>query len=665
MKKFICMALIGVLGVTASLNAQDSNERRYNIPNLTPQRNSGNLPGKPKVEGFAQEKVVEKFNRGLIAFQNQQGEMYISWRLLSDDPENVAFNVYCSVNGGRFSKLNPKPITKTTDFIDKKAHKGDVVYMVRAVVKGKEQGDSEIVAPNADGLNYTSIKLKGEYSPSKIALADLNGDGIYDYIIKYPGQVTDPGSWRKSVDTYKIEAYLSDGTYLWTKDLGWNIEQGVWYSPFIAFDFNGDGKAEVAVKTAPTNHDYRDATGRVVGKVPYNTRTQEVYTLPAVEEFCSVLDGMTGEVIDSVPWPEQARSFGDYNRNNRNQIGVAYLDGRTPALLVNRGTYRRMVVDAYQLNGNKLEKLWRWDGDEENPIIRSAGAHSITTYDVDGDGRDEVIMGTVVIDDNGEALWSRGLGHPDRATVGKIDPSRPGLQIHYACEVAQDSAGVCLVDAATGEYIWIIGQNTTHVGSGFAADIDPSRPGLECFGAEDGKAGHRDRYMHTASGEKIGTQEDVPGDKNWIWWDSDLLRETTAQVPADTTEMRAMAEARAAAQAEGRPFTPPANAFRRRGFNVAKYKGEALPGGPIQGSMLMVADIRGDWREEIITTLPGELRIYSTPIPAVDRRVCLMQDNLYRSYVAHRSMGYDQPAMTSYYLGVPPEDAAKYAPLIK
>ncbi len=72
----------------------------------------------------------------------------------------------------------------------------------------------------------------------------------------------------------------------------------------------------------------------------------------------------------------------------------------------------------------------------------------------------------------------------------------------------------------------------------------------------------------------------------------------------------------------------------------------------IPGSVQQIADILGDWREEIVTYTSGELRIYSTVIPAADRRVCLMQDPLYRNDVTHRSMGYAHYPMTSYYLGV-------------
>ena len=633
MKRLLFLVLS--LSVAGVVTAQDINERVYNNPVLQPQNNNNRIEPKPKVEGWATERVVERLNRGVVALQNGAGEIYVSWRLLADDPEGVAFNVYRSVNGGAFRKINARPVAQTTDFIDRNASvRNENTYAVRPVVNGRETGESEKTGVIPDGLNYTSIKFQGDYVCQKVAVADLNGDGILDFIIKQPNQTVDPGVWRRSETTWKIEAYLHDGTFLWRKDLGWNIEQGVWYSPFVAYDLNGDGRAEIAVKTAPTDRDYRDHAGRVVGNPPHYYGDRPVdRSLEACPEWCSILDGMTGEVLDSVPWPSQNQRFGDYNRNNRNQMAVAYLDGKTPSILINRGTYRAMAVDAYQLNGTKLEKLWSWDGDEENPAIRSQGAHQIVCVDLDNDGRDEVVMGSVVLDDNGEALWSIGLGHPDKAYVAKVIPDRPGLQVFYALEVWHEQNGVCLVDAATGEYIWTIGHHTTHVGDGIAVDIDPAYPGLECFATEASKAGSEDKYMFNASGERLGSAAEVPGCREWVWWDGDLLRETTAR--------------------EG----------RNEPFSLVKYKGETLTG-RLEGQIMMIADIRGDWREEIVTMLPGELRIYSTAIPAQDRRVTLLQDPLYRSYVINRSMGYDQPPTTSYYLGVDPADSPNHTPVV-
>lgn len=599
------LVLVLLIGFSLTLKAQDPRERLYNYQVL-----KSNHWSKPKVEGWAKKRVTEQINRGLVAYSTPDGT-YLSWRLLESDSENVSFDIYMEQNGKQAKKINKTPISKTTDYIVKSPTTA-AKFFVKTIGNNKEETSEKVAVIEKESLPYKSIPFKGNYNPDRVAVGDLNGDGEYDFIIKQPGGRVDPGVWRKSPDTFKLEAYLSDGTFLWQKDLGWNIELGIWYSPFIVYDFNGDGKAEVAVKTAPTHEDFRAEDGRVFDG----------------PEYCSVLDGMTGKEIDRVDWPERNPRFGHYNRNNRNQMGMAYLDGKTPCLLVARGTYRLMQVDAYQLNGHKLEKLWRWDGDEENPVIRSQGAHSLHTVDVDEDGRDEIVLGSAVLDDDGTLLFSAGIGHSDKCFVSDIDPERPGMEIFFANEVEHDSAGVSMVDARTGIQIWNINHYTRHVGNGMVADIMPEIPGLECFATEDSKAGLSDKYMLSASGEYLARNKGVPQCTNWIFWDADKLRESVEQSGESKNKRR----------------------YEAREFSIVKYPDNVIYD-IIKGSIMMMADLYGDWREELVTVLPGELRIYSTTIAAKDRRVSLMQDHLYRSDVVHRSMGYFQPPMTSYYLG--------------
>jgi hypothetical protein len=632
--RFALIAFV-MIGTGWTAFAEDPKERDYFTPALPPKHAE-----KPRVTGWAGQRIEEKLNRGLMAKPNDKGQVYLGWRLLKSDPEGVAFNVYRSDGAGAPVKLNSRPVSVTTDFIDERTSASrERAYFVRPVIEGKELAPSERVTLRATtrppeggttnipeggttnipergttnslaGENpfYFSIKFQGNYMPQKIAAADLNGDGAYDFVIKQPLQGIDPaGQPNRAGLTYKLEAYLSDGTFLWRKDLGAGIEPGIWYSPFVAYDFDGDGKAEVAVKTGP--EDAREADGRV----------------RQGPEWCSILDGLTGAERARADWPPRDPRLGDYNRTNRNQMGVAYLDGKTPCLLLARGTYKLMVVDAYQYHDRKLERLWRWEGDDETPIIRSQGAHNMHAADVDADGRDEIVLGSCVIDDNGTCLWSSGLGHPDKTYVTDVDPTRPGLEIFYAVEPHHDDGmGVCLLDARTGATIWKIDRPTKHVGDGMVADIDPSRPGLECWAAEDPKGGSRDRYMFGADGKPFGEQADVPDCRNWAFWDADLLREIVAG-------------------GGGR------GGFR--GASIAKYKGPTLAPA-LDGAVAMIADLLGDWREEIVTVRPGELCIYTTTIPATDRRVCLMQDPIYRADVAHRSMGYDQSPAPSYYLGV-------------
>ena len=622
---YILIIFLGMIS-TRTVFAQDTRERTYQYEILVP-----NHDNKPKITGFSSDRIVEKLNRGLSATLSVDGKaVYLSWRLLLTDASDVAFNVYKTENG-KSRKLNVKPLYATTGFLDSKPSLGNVEYSVRPIVQKKEIKTDERLSVSFSSLkNYISIKTHVGERIGKMSVADLNGDGTYDFIVRTPASSVDPGM---SGDTtgicYKLTAYLSDGTRLWTHDMGLGIEPGVWYSPFVAFDFNGDGKAEIALKGAGDDYK-RNAKGRVYGG----------------SEYLLLLDGMTGKVIDRVDWPERNFRYGDLNRQNRNQIGMAYLDGKTPCILAARGTYRLMVVDAWQLKDGKLQKLWRWDGDEENPVVRSQGAHNMVCGDVDNDGRDEILLGSCMIDDNGTLLWSTGLGHSDKAYLTQVDPRREGMQVFLVSEPWQnDGRGVMLVDAKTGQQIWKIGQPTYHAGDGMVADFDPKNTGLECFASEDKKGGSDARYLLSSDGQKLNsTNDEVPDCRNWAWWDADLLREVVGSG----------ARQQVTDQGNSDPQTLKNIHVRQRAsrsLNVTKWKAETLTS-DIKGELQLIADLYGDWREELITVLPGEIRIYQTNIPATDRRVSLMQDPIYRSYVLQRSQGYPQSPVTGYYLGL-------------
>jgi len=600
-----------LLCVAGNLHAQDPRERNYYYEILQPSHES-----KPAVNGFAANKIKENLNRGLTAVPAADGKgIYLSWRLLEQDGNDVSFHLYRNLNG-KIQRLTKKPLTTTCDFTDKTFVAGKAQYWISVLDKnGKAKSISDKLDVNFASLkNYHSIKLNRSVKVGKVAVADLNGDGTYDYIIRTPDMNVDPGMpGNLDGKTFQIEAYLNDGTFLWSKDLGQGIEPGIWYSPFVAYDFNGDGKAEIALKTAPDNAK-RNEKGRI----------------DSGEEYLSILDGMTGKEITRVDWPERNFSYGNLVRQNRNQIGMVFLDGKTPYILACRGTYKLMVVDAWQLNGNKLERAWRWNGDEENPVVRSMGSHNMVCGDVDGDGRDEILLGSCMLDDNGTLLWSAGLGHPDKCYLTDIDPNRPGMEVFLALEPWQDNGrGVCVVDAKTGKQVWNIGHKTFHVGDGMVADIDPTHKGLECFASEDKKGGSSDKYLLSADGKSLGKNEDVPSCRNWIWWNADLVRET---FKGDDNRWGA------SSSSDG------------KSLSVIEWKGKTLAEG-IEGDIQLIGDLYGDWREEVVTSLPGELRIYTTNIPAKDRRITLMQDGVYRSYVAHRSMGYPQAPVPSYYLG--------------
>jgi len=340
-------------------------------------------------------------------------------------------------------------------------------------------------------------------------------------------------------------------------------------------------------------------------------------------EYLTILDGRTGKPVTRVDWPPRS-AIGAYNYASRNQLCVAYLDGRTPCLLVERGTYTVIMLVAYEFHAGKLRELWRWDNRNESKKFRGQGAHWMHAADVDGDGRDEVAIGSAMIDDDGRAIWCTGLGHPDHFYLGDIDPERPGLEIYFGIEPRNKRNTMCLVDARTGEILWGHDQPTQHVhSSGLCSDIDAAYPGSECY------SGERDfkdkRWLRSAKGKIISTQDIGGLSPRSAYWDADLQRELVVG--------SRIVDFRAGGGASPSGLNPPS---------------KAEPLARIEGDLVAVADVLGDWREEIITSLPGELRIYTTTIPAQDRRACLLQDPTYRIDVVSAAMGYYQVPMTSY-----------------
>jgi rhamnogalacturonan endolyase len=551
----------------------------------------------------------EKFNRGLIAVTNTDGKPYLGWRLLKTDPPNTSFNVYRQPSGGAPVKVNRQPITASTNLVDADAPAGSR-WFVRAVVGGREQAPSETVSLDASQLR--TIKFEGDYAANKVAIADLDGDGVFDYVIKQPGGGLDPGTARPSPDTYKLEAYDGKtGKFLWRYDLGWNMNMGVWWTPYIVTDLDGDGKAEVALKMA----EY--AATREQAKISPNGFVLEG------PEYVTVLNGMTGKEIARADWVERGdpTRWGDNrgNRVNRNQMGLAKLDGKRTSLLVARGTYTLMYLDAWNLVGGKLVKVWRWFGDETEPKVRGQGSHGMHVYDFDGDGKEEVALGSVMVDDNGKTLWSNGLGHQDLFYTADIIPERPGLEIAYGYEDRQKANGIQVADAKTGKMIWGHPEPTTHIHDwGLFADIDPANPGYEFYGAEQNRT--LGQFLYSARDGKLLSKDDLGSItlRPFYWLDG----------PQKVYHVFA---------------------YRNNTFAFKKYQAEGNLG-EFPGRLIAVADVVGDWREELILADNGVLRIATTTVPSTTRHVTLMQDPLYRNDVALVSMGYFYTPSTSYNL---------------
>ncbi len=581
--------------------------------------------------GNACGRQLETLGRGIVAIPQENGRVFISWRLLAEDPLGIAFNLYRQTEGKEPVKLNEAPLAKGTNFIDEKPELSlPTGYFIRPVVNGKEQTASKswIIDPNAPVMPYISIPLKTpeRCRPGDAAVGDLDGDGEYEIVLKQEMRPRDNAFNGISGQT-KLEAYDLDGTFLWRIDLGKNIREGAHYIPFIVYDLDGDGKAEIACKTADGTVDGR---GKVIGNAEADWRDQNGRVLEG-PEFLTIFDGRTGAALattDYIPPRGDIRDWGDNtgNRVDRFLACVAYLDGQRPSLVMCRGYYAKTTLSAWNWRDGKLTHLWIFDSDdgtEGNRAYRGQGNHNLSVGDVDSDGKDEIIYGACAIDHDGRGLYSTGMGHGDAMHLSDIDPDRPGLEVFAIHENPRHPNGANLRDAATGRVIW--GLESNDVVRGVTMDIDPRYRGYECWAF-----GGRLRGLYSCKGQKIA--DFSPRSCNMgIWWDGDVLRELLDGTTISKWNYQDQTET---------------VLLEARRWDCIRVNGS-------KSNPSFYADILGDWREEVIwpTRDGSQLRIFVTTIPTDRWMPTLMHDPVYRLSAVWQNVGYNQPTQTGFYLG--------------
>ncbi|MFB6718958.1 rhamnogalacturonan lyase [Kribbella sp. NPDC056345] len=591
-------------------------------------------PPTPVAQQAAQPQT-DKLDRGVINVHTGQGNR-ISWRQLADDPADVTFNVYR--NG---VKVNRTPISGPTSYVDAGAP-ADAKYVVRAVVGGVERaaktaGDESLTlnaVPGEAGIEASTRDIplqipaggrtpSGEnytYVANDASVGDLDGDGQYEIILKWdPTNAHDNAQSGYTGNVY-LDAYKLNGTRLWRIDLGRNIRAGAHYTQFQVFDYDGDGRAEVAVKTADGT---RSGTGQVIGNGSADHRNSSGYILTG-PEFLSVFRGTDGAVLATAnyqPPRGNVSSWGDNygNRVDRFLAGTAYLDGARPSIIMARGYYTRSVIVAWDYRNGALTQRWIFDSNSAGSQWSGKGNHNLSIADVDADGRDEVMYGSMAIDDNGRGLWQNNTHHGDAYHVSDFIPSRPGLEVFKPSEWTSEPTH-WMGDARTGQIIWSAPSCGCDNGRAVAADIWAGNRGAEAWSASVGG------LRSATTGGQVSSRK--PSSINFVvWWDGDAQRELL-----DGTQI-----SKYGTSGDTRLLT---------GSGVSSNNGT-------KSTPALSADILGDWREEVIwrTSDNRALRIYSTTDSTSITRPSLMQDRQYRVAVAWQNTAYNQPPHPSFAIG--------------
>ncbi|MBO5084189.1 MAG: autotransporter-associated beta strand repeat-containing protein [Bacteroidaceae bacterium] len=585
------------------------------------------------------QRVTDKLDRGLVALPSGSGN-FVSWRIMGEEYYDVEYNLY---RDG--VKLNSVPL-KVSNYTDTKGTSSSK-YQVAAVVRGVEQekcaevtrwNNGYLDIPMQPVINRNGQVVTSNYTLNDVSLADVDGDGISEFIVKRNSNTAREYSTNK-YDFHRLECYTITGKRLWYIDLGPNMISGPDEQyDIIGYDWDCDGKAEMLFRGADNMIIHKaDGTTVEIGNMNFDSRNtlqsdaNMAYTHTG-NEFLLYLNGETAEPYVTMPYPlprlEKGQSdlnavWGDGygHRSTKHFFAAPYLDGRRPSIFLGRGAYTIHKMCAFDVNPETHELTQRWRWDDPGGAWRGQGYHNFGIADVDMDGRDEIVFGSMVIDDNGEGLSTTGLGHGDAQHTGDLDPYRWGLE-HFACN---ESAPAMNYRNATTSKIYYRLVGTGDDGRALCGNFTNSYPG--CVGK-------------SASSGVVSTVADkvlpgVPGfDLNFrIYWDGDLCEEI---LNSPGTEKEAKID-KIVGNGVNRIFTS-------SGCKMNNWS-KNNPGA--------TGDIIGDWREELVlrTGDNAKLRIYTTTTPTSHRIYTLWHDHQYRQAMVWQSIGYNQPPHLSYFLG--------------
>ena len=590
------------------------------------------------------QRYTDQLDRGLVAMKVSKG-IFLSWRIQAEEYYDVTYNVY---RDG--VKVNDTPLS-TSNFTDQQ---GTVTstYKVAAVVGGVEQTPCNGQTPWTSGykeIQPTHEGIKSQLIPNDACCADVDGDGELEILMKFDNQSEIEQSYPKNgpkidgTDTHEysiMEVLKLDGTRLWWVNCGPNMgdfqnnEQNI-----VAYDWDSDGRAEVVMRACDgTTIHLADGSTYTVGDASVNVRSATGggtnWFVITKGEYLLYLDGQTGKVHQCLPYPlpllesgesDVNKAWGDGygHRASKHFFGAPCLDGRKPSIFLARGIYTRHKMIAYDVQPatHTLKERWRWFNNSNGPW-KGQGYHNFCIADVDMDGRDEIVFGSMVIDDNGKGLSTTGFGHGDAEHVGDLNPYHHGQEI-FAC--MEDDPGTNYRDATTSKVFFRYDNAPKDVGRCIAGNFSNTYPGGICT-----PTGGKPLSTVTAAINNNLVEEGI--NQNFrIYWDGDLCEETYNYVNGKNTE---------GCIAKYGSWTP-----------IYTCTG-SLTNNDTKGTPCYQGDILGDWREEIIMrTANNNIRIYSTPTPTKWRIPSLWYDHQYRNAMVWQMCGYNQPPRPSYFLG--------------
>ena len=641
----------------------------------------------------------ERLDRGVVAFRTSPDSVCIQWRYLDTDPIDISFEVLR--DDKVIGKRGPKA---STFFMDANPATTATTYTVRSVIRTKERphhkghhdykprplpkaplsfltgyytlpanapiGYLEIplTSPEKENMQqskHSTLPFEGErgeglYRANDATMADLDGDGQMEIVLKWDPSNSKDNSHSGLTAPTIFEAIRLDGTSMWRVNLGQNIRSGAHYTPFIVADLDGDGCAELLVRTSDGTI---DGTGAVLGDpeadhvrhpdtLAYhaNNNPDEQFRGPGWPnrmrrntprggfiykgpEWVTCFDGKTGRAVATVDYlPERGelRDWGDNyaNRSDRFLAACGYLDGEHLSAIFCRGYYTRTGITAYDFDGKELKVSWAFDTNTpEWASYAGQGNHNLRVGDVDGDGCDEILYGSMAVDHDGRGLYNTGMGHGDAMHLTAFFPPSTsavgGLPADALCvwdchENRRD--GSDFRDARTGKVLFQILSNED-VGRCMAADIDPSNPGLEMWSSASGG-------ICSTRGEVIDSTTRISINFG-IWWDGDLCRELL-----------------------DRERVTKYKTHPREVVTLAHFDNCVFNNGS-KSNPCLSADVIGDWREEVLcrTADNRHLRLYITPIPTKYRFHTFLSEPVYRHSLVMQNVGYNQPTNVGFYFG--------------